>query len=76
MAFGPAAGLERVDALIAEPFLRSYHLLPAVRADLLNKLGRHEEARAEFARAASLTSNTRERDLLLARAAGIATPKQ
>jgi RNA polymerase sigma factor (sigma-70 family) len=69
MAFGPAAGLQRVDALIAEPSLSNYHLLPAVRADLLSKLGRHEEARAEFARAASLTSNTRERDLLLARAA-------
>ena len=69
MAFGPAAGLERVDALIAEPSLRNYHLLPAVRADLLSKLGRSEEARTEFARAASLTSNTRERDLLLARAA-------
>jgi RNA polymerase sigma factor (sigma-70 family) len=69
MAFGPAAGLERVDALIAEPSLRNYHLLPAVRADLLSKLGRAEEARAEFTRAASLTSNTRERDLLLTRAA-------
>jgi RNA polymerase sigma factor (sigma-70 family) len=69
MAFGPAAGLERVDALIAEPSLRNYHLLPAVRADLLGKLGRLEEARAEFERAANLTSNTRERDLLLTRAA-------
>ncbi len=69
MAFGPAAGLERVDALIAEPSLRNYHLLPAVRADFLSKLGRVEEARAEFTRAASLTSNTRERDLLLSRAA-------
>jgi RNA polymerase sigma factor (sigma-70 family) len=69
MAFGPAAGLERVDALVAEPSLRNYHLLPAVRADLLSKLGRIEEARAELSRAASLTGNTRERDLLLARAA-------
>ena len=69
MAFGPAAGLERVDALIAEPSLRNYHLLPAVRADLLAKLNRLEEARVEFQRAASLTGNTRERDLLLSRAA-------
>lgn len=69
MAFGPAAGLERVDALISEPSLRNYHLLPAVRADFLSKLGRTEEARAEFIRAASLTNNTRERDLLLSRAA-------
>ena len=74
MAFGPAAGLERVDALIAEPSLRNYHLLPAVRADLLTKLGRTEEARSEFQRAASLTSNTRERDLLLTRAASASTP--
>jgi len=71
MAFGPAAGLELVDALIAEPSLGNYHLLPSVRADLLAKLGRAEEARAEFQRAAALTSNTRERDLLLSRAAGI-----
>jgi predicted RNA polymerase sigma factor len=69
MAFGPAAGLERVDALIAEPSLRNYHLLPSVRGDLLSKLGRIEEARAEFERAATLTNNTRERDLLLNRAA-------
>jgi RNA polymerase sigma-70 factor, ECF subfamily len=69
MAFGPAAGLERVDALIAEPSLRNYHLLPSVRGDLLGKLGRFEEARAEFERAASLTNNTQERDLLLRRAA-------
>jgi RNA polymerase sigma factor (sigma-70 family) len=69
MAFGPAAGLERVDALIAEPSLRNYHLLPSVRGDLLSKLGRLEEARTEFERAASLTNNTRERDLLLNRAA-------
>ena len=69
MAFGPAAGLEIVDALLDEPSLKSYHLLPAVRADLLTKLGRFNEARAEFERAASLTRNVRERDLLLQRAA-------
>jgi len=69
MAFGPAAGLELVDALTAEPSLKSYHLLPAVRADLLAKLGRPAEARRDFERAASLTRNTRERELLLARAA-------
>jgi predicted RNA polymerase sigma factor len=70
MAFGPAAGLGLVDALVSEPLLRSYHLLPSVRGDLLAKLGRLGEARAEFERAASLTRNSRERDLLLARAAG------
>ncbi|BAU47329.1 RNA polymerase subunit sigma-24 [Sulfurifustis variabilis] len=68
MAFGPAAGLELVDALTAEPSLKSYHLLPSVRGDLLSRLGRLEEARAEFVRAASLTRNTRERELLLGRA--------
>jgi RNA polymerase sigma factor (sigma-70 family) len=68
MAFGPAAGLEIVDELTEEPSLAGYHLLPSVRGDLLVKLGRLEEARAEFERAASLTRNTRERDLLLARA--------
>ena len=68
MAFGPAAGLRIVDALAAEPTLRSYHLLPSVRGDLLSKLGRQQEARAEFERAASLTRNARERDLLLSRA--------
>lgn len=68
MAFGPAAGLELVDALTAEPSLKGYHLLPSVRGDLLAKLGRLEEARAEFVRAASLTRNTRERALLLGRA--------
>jgi RNA polymerase sigma factor (sigma-70 family) len=71
MAFGPAAGLECVDALIAEQSLQNYHLLPSVRGDLLNKLGRFEEARAEFQRAASLTNNARERELLLGRAAGV-----
>jgi RNA polymerase sigma factor (sigma-70 family) len=68
MASGPAAGLEVVDALRDDPVLHGYHLLPSVRADLLKKLGRMEEARAEFARAASMTRNTRERDLLLERA--------
>jgi RNA polymerase sigma factor (sigma-70 family) len=68
MAFGPAAGLEIVDTLTAEPALASYHLLPSVRGDFLFKLGRFDEARAEFARAASLTRNTRERALLLERA--------
>jgi RNA polymerase sigma factor (sigma-70 family) len=68
MAFGPAAGLELVDALTSEPSLKAYHLLPAVRGDLLKKLGRVDEARAEFERAASLTRNARERDLLLDRA--------
>ena len=68
MAFGPSAGLPLVDALAAEPSLRSYHLLPSVRGDLLAKLGRRGEARQEFERAASLTGNARERELLLARA--------
>jgi RNA polymerase sigma factor (sigma-70 family) len=69
MAFGPAAGLELVDELTAEPALQGYHLLPSVRGDLLAKLGRFEEARAEFERAAALTRNERERELLLKRAA-------
>jgi RNA polymerase sigma factor (sigma-70 family) len=69
MAFGPAAGLEAVDALAAEPALAAYHLLPAARGDLLARLGRHEEARDEFERAAALTRNARERALLRARAA-------
>lgn len=68
MAFGPAAGLEVVDALAAEGALENYHLLPSVRGDLLKKLGRLEEARAEFERAAGLTRNARERQLLLTRA--------
>jgi predicted RNA polymerase sigma factor len=71
MAFGPAAGLAIVDDLLDEPALADYHLLPSVRGDLLTKLGRVEEARAEFERAASLTRNNRERDVLLARAAGL-----
>ena len=69
MAFGPEAGLELVDALVAEPSLKTYHLLPAVRGDLLRKLRRSEEARVEFERAASLTENARERELLQRRAA-------
>jgi predicted RNA polymerase sigma factor len=73
MAFGPAAGLELVDSLTSEPLLKSYHLLPSVRGDLLKKLDRLEEARAEFERAASLTRNARERALLLERAAACRT---
>ena len=69
MAFGPAAGLALADALTAEPALAGYHLLPSVRGDLLSKLGRRDEARAEFERAASMTRNARERKLLLDRAA-------
>ncbi len=69
MAFGPTAGLEIVDTLISEPSLKSYHLLPSVRGDLLAKLGRFNEACEEFKRAASLTRNARERELLLERAA-------
>lgn len=69
MAFGPAAGLELVDELLDEPSLKAYHLLPMVRGDLLAKLGRREEARDEFERAASLTRNLRQRKVLLDRAA-------
>jgi len=68
MAYGPGPALEIVDALSADPALRNYHLLPSVRGDFLFKLGRFSEALAEFQRAASLTRNSRERDLLLARA--------
>jgi RNA polymerase sigma factor (sigma-70 family) len=68
MAYGPEAGLQLVDQLTALPALRDYHLLPSVRGDLLARLGRHEEARAEFARAAQLASNERERALLAERA--------
>jgi RNA polymerase sigma factor (sigma-70 family) len=71
MAFGPAAGLDIIDGLASEPSLRAYHLFPSVRGDLLAKLERFDEARAEFERAASLTQNARERELLLARAAGV-----
>jgi predicted RNA polymerase sigma factor len=68
MAYGPAAGLALVDTLTTEPSLKAYHLLPSVRGDLLAKLGRMDEARAEFKRAASLTRNVREREMLLERA--------
>jgi predicted RNA polymerase sigma factor len=74
MAFGPAAGLELVDALTDEPSLEGYHLLPSVRGDLLTRLGRFDEARRELERAASLTRNERERTLLLERARGVAEP--
>jgi predicted RNA polymerase sigma factor len=68
MAFGPSAGLEIVDALAADRTLENYHWLPSVRGDLLAKLGRRDEARVEFERAAAMTRNARERDMLLARA--------
>lgn len=78
MAFGPAAGLELVDVLRDDPVLREYHLLPSVRGDLLKKLGRTDEARAEFERAASMARNVREKNLLLerARTCGNELPKQ
>jgi predicted RNA polymerase sigma factor len=69
MADGPDAGLAIVDAIAGEPALKAYHLLPSVRGDLLAKLGRGNEARGEFERAAALTRNARERELLLERAA-------
>jgi predicted RNA polymerase sigma factor len=72
MAFGPGEGLAIVDALVEEGALKSYHLLPAVRGDFLTKLGRFAEARTEFERAASLTRNERERQLMSARAAACA----
>jgi RNA polymerase sigma-70 factor, ECF subfamily len=72
MAFGPATGLELVDELVVEGSLSGYHLLSSVRGDLLAKLGRHDEARAEFELAASMTRNTREREMLLERAADCA----
>jgi predicted RNA polymerase sigma factor len=75
MAFGPAAGLDLVDALLSDPSLKAYHLLPAVRGDLLRKLGRSDEARVEFERAASLTQNLRERELLQRRAAECAAER-
>lgn len=68
MAFGPAEGLEVIDSVAREPALKGYHLVPAARADMLEKLGRNDEARREFERAASMTRNARERDLLLKRA--------
>lgn len=72
MAFGPAVGLELVDQLLQESALKQYHWLPSVRGDLLSKLGRHAEAKLEFERAAAMTANERERELLLARARGTA----
>jgi predicted RNA polymerase sigma factor len=69
MAFGPEAGLDLVDTLISEPSLRDYHLLPSVRGVLLEKVGRFSDARTEFERAAALTRNLREREVLLDRAA-------
>jgi RNA polymerase sigma-70 factor (ECF subfamily) len=72
MAFGPQAGLDLVDALTSEPAMDGYHLLPSVRGDLLVKLGRPDEARVEFERAATLTRNVRERRLSLERARGAA----
>ncbi len=74
MAFGPEAGLEVVDTLTSEPSLKDYHLLPTVRGDLLEKLGRFAEARREFERAASLTRNSREQKFLLERATRMAKP--
>lgn len=76
MADGPAVGLELVDALTSEPSLENYHLLPSVRGDFLRKLGRSEEARREFERAASLTGNSRERELLLDRARACAAGRE
>jgi RNA polymerase sigma-70 factor (ECF subfamily) len=76
MALGPAAGLELVDALTSEPSLQAYHLLPSVRGDFLAKLGRTDEARAEFERAAALTRNARERELLLNRARACTEPQR
>ena len=75
MASGPAAGLALVDTLLDDPALRGYHLLPSVRGDLLKKLGRFDEARAEFETAASMTRNARERDLLLQRARECGAPR-
>jgi RNA polymerase sigma-70 factor (ECF subfamily) len=74
MAFGPETGLRHVDALVTEPSLRAYHLLSERARDLLTKLGRVDEARVEVERAAVLTANARERDLLLARAAALGRP--
>ena len=74
MAYGPAAGLTLLDQLVELPALRDYHLLPSVRGDLLERLGRRDEARAEFERAATLTDNEQERNLLLDRARQVTTP--
>jgi len=70
MAYGPEAGLSLLDPLMELPVLKRYHLLPSVRGDFLNRLGRFDEARAQFHRAAALTDNEREKTLLLNRAAG------
>jgi len=75
MAFGPEAALEIVDRLQAEPALDNYHQLPSVRGDLLDKLGRLDEARAEFERAAPRTVNSRQRAALLERATACASPR-
>jgi len=72
MAFGPEPALEMIDALVADGRLRGYHLLPSVRADVLKRLGRFDEARAELAQAASLATNAREREMLLTRARELA----
>ena len=72
MADGPEAGLEIVEGLVSHPVLQNYHFLPSVRGDLLSKLGRYDEARVEFERAASLTRNSAEQRLLLERAAASA----
>jgi predicted RNA polymerase sigma factor len=74
MAYGPETGLALLDQLAGLPALQGYHLLPSVRGDLLDKLGRHDEARIEFARAASMTQNERERALLVDRASGSSQP--
>ena len=74
MAFGPALGLQMVDTLLEDTSMSQYHLLPAVRGDLLEKLGRHAEAQREFERAASLTRNAREREVLAARAGSVPKP--
>jgi hypothetical protein len=76
MAFGPETGLELVDALSSESALEDYHLLPSVRGDQLERVGRKDEARAEFERAAGLTRNMRERELLTERARACATKSQ
>jgi predicted RNA polymerase sigma factor len=76
MAEGPAAGLAIIDQLAEEPMLRSYHLLPTVRGDLLEKLGRHDEARAAFESAAALTANKREQEMLRRRAARTNTARR
>jgi RNA polymerase sigma-70 factor (ECF subfamily) len=76
MAFGPAAAMEIVDRLVADARLSEYHLLPSVRGDLLEKLGRFQEARNEFTRAAALTENARVRELLLGRAASCGVTPQ